>query len=51
MNHDRPPIGVTVHPVTDNNECSHPLFGIMAVFCFGAAMGFGVAMLAFAYAF
>jgi hypothetical protein len=51
MNYEKPPIGVTVHPVTDNHEYSHPLLGIMAVFCFGAAMGFGIAMLAFAYAF
>lgn len=50
MKHNRPPIGVTVHPVTDTYT-NPPAFGIFAIFCFGAAMGFGTAMLAFAYAF
>jgi hypothetical protein len=41
-------LGLTPEPT---NETGPPIFGLIAVYAFGAATGFGIAMLAFAYGF
>lgn len=51
MNYDKPPIGIHIHRADDNFNPNPPILGIIAMFAFGVATGFGIAMLAFAYAF
>lgn len=47
----KPPIAIRIHRVDDNYNPNPPILGIIAIYAFGAATGFGIAMLAFAYGF
>jgi hypothetical protein len=51
MNYSKPPIGIHIHRVDDNYNTNPRILGIIAMFAFGIATGFGIAMLAFAYGF
>ena len=44
-------LGLTPEPTNVSYDPGPPIFGIIAVYCFGMATGFGIAMLAFAYTF
>jgi hypothetical protein len=44
-------LGLTPEPTNVSFETGPPIFGLIAVYAFGAATGFGIAMLAFAYGF
>jgi hypothetical protein len=47
----RTALGLTPEPTNVSFETGPPIFGLIAVYAFGAATGFGIAMLAFAYGF
>ena len=44
-------LGLTPEPTNVSFETGPPIFGLIAVYAFGMATGFGIAMLAFAYGF